>query len=199
MPSFAQDIREHPPASLMLERLLSQLPQDRVSLGWLHDHLHERSFEMLAFVMALIGVLPGASVMIGALMVVPAFGMMFSSGIKLPSIVASRSVSARQASFVIERAILFLRTCKTESRPTRRVKRTRPLVGALLLLLGITLLVPVPFSNVFPALAIAGLSLASFEDDFLLLCLSELAAIGSLAVTGVTVLAASQALAKFAF
>jgi hypothetical protein len=175
------------------------LPKDRVSVGWFHDQLQEHSFEMLAIILALIGVLPGASVMIGMLMIVPAFGMMFSSSLRLPNVVAERSISARQASFVLVRAIPLLRAWEAGDRIPRRQawKFARPLVGLLSLLLGMTLLVPVPLSNVLPALTIAGLSLAAFEENFTLLCLSGLAAAGSLALTGITVLAASQAFANF--
>lgn len=199
MSSQACQIKDTPPASIVLERLLAAMPQDRVSVGWLHEELREHSFEMLAFIMALIGVLPGASVMIGFLMIVPAFGMMFSSGMPLPNVVAARSISTRQASFILGRAIPILKTWESADRaPQSDILRfARPVVGVLLLLLGITLLVPVPLSNVLPALTIAGLALASFEGNLMLLCISGAAAAGSLAITGATLLAASQAFAHF--
>ena len=199
MSSPALDVRECPSASLVLERLLLTLPRDRVSLGWLHEELHEHSFEMIAFIMALIGVLPGASVLVGALMIVPAVGLMSSSVIDLPQILAARSISARHASYVLGRAIPVLRRWETHER-TRNAnswKIARPVVGFLSLLLGVTLLVPIPLSNVPPALVIAGLSLALFEENITLLCLSGLAAAGSLALTGVTIMAASHAFANF--
>jgi hypothetical protein len=198
MSSFVYESGDNPPASQVLERLLVVLPDDRVSLGWFHGELHEHAFEMIAFIMALIGVLPGASWVIGFLMVVPATGMMLSSGTRLPSVVASRSISARQARFVIGRAIPLLRSWEAaRRRPQQRLwKLARPAAGLLALLLGVTLLVPVPLSNVLPALAIAGLSLASFEGNLTLLCVSALAGAGSLAVTGVTIAAASQVFAN---
>jgi len=199
--SLARNQQEFPPASMVLERLLASLPRDRVSLGWLHGELHEHSFEMLAFIMALIGALPGASVVIGPLMVVPALGMMFSSHMRLPDLMAQRSISTRQASFVLDRAIPLLRSWESPSRaPHARIwKIARPLVGVAVLILGATLLVPVPLSNVFPALTIAGLSLAVFEGDLFLLCLSAGAALLSLAVTAATLFAASQIFASFGF
>lgn len=196
----ALDISENPPASLVLERLLVQLPDGRVSLGWFHAELREHSFEMLAFIMALIGILPGASVMIGVLMVVPAVGMMSSSGMELPSLLAKRSISTRQASFVLGRAIPILRHWESDERMrhANALRMTRPLIGLASLVLGLTLLVPIPLSNVLPALAIAGLTLASFEGSLSLLCLSALAAAGSLLITCLTVIAASQVFANLA-
>ncbi len=196
----ALDISENPPASLVLERLLTALPADRVSLGWIHAQLREHSFEMLAFIMALIAILPGASVMIGVLMIVPAVGMMSSSGMELPSLLAKRSISTRQASFVLGRAIPILRHWESDERMRHETafRMTRPFIGLASLLLGLTLLVPIPLSNVLPALAIAGLTLASFEESLSLLCLSAFAAVGSLLITGLTVLAASQVFANLA-
>jgi len=195
----ALESRDCLPASTVLERLLATLPEDRVSVGWLHGELREHSFELLAFVMALIGVLPGASVMIGLLMFVPAIGMMFSAGVSLPNLVAERSISRRQASFVLGRAIPLLKSWESAERmPHGDIwKFARPLVGVLMLLLAFTLLIPVPLSNVGPALAIAGLALASFEGNLLLLAVAIAAAMGSLALTAATVVLASQAFASF--
>lgn len=194
-PALEYEYGEAPSASLVLERLLSTLPQDRVSLGWLHAELNEHSFEMLAIIMGLIGVLPGASVLIGVLMIIPAVGMMSSSSIVLPRILAARSISARQASFVLGRAIPLLRHWETSGKAQHAEawKIVRPLVGLLSLVLGFALLVPIPLSNVLPALSIAGLSLAVFEENLALLCLSAFAAAGSLAITGIALFAASEA------
>jgi len=199
MPQQVLETRDYRPASMVLERLLATLPEDRVSVGWLHGELREHSFELLAFIMALIGVLPGASVVVGLLMFVPALGMMFSAGIALPSLVAERSISTRQASFVLGRAIPLLKSWESGDRAPHgdTWKFARPLVGVLMLLLGITLLIPVPLSNVVPALAIAGLALASFEGNVLLLAIAIAAALGSLALTTATVVLASQAFASF--
>jgi hypothetical protein len=201
MSSPALDMRENPSASLVLERLLLTLPPDRVSLGWLHEELREYSFELIAFILALIGVLPGASWVVGPLLIVPAIGMMSSSVVDLPKILAARSISARHASFVLGRAIPVLRRWETPDRERNAGfwRGARPVAGLFSLLLAITLLVPIPLSNVLPALVIAGLTLASFEKNATLLCLSGLAAAVSLGVTCVTVMAASQAFANFAF
>jgi hypothetical protein len=198
MSSIVHESEHNPPASRVLERLLAVLPNDRVSLAWFHDELHDQSFEMIAFVLALIGVLPGVSVVIGILMIVPACGMMFSSGVRLPDLMANRSISSQQARYVIGRAIPLLRSWETVDRPPHHAiwKLARPAAGLMALLLGITLLVPVPLSNVLPALAIAGLALASFEGNLTLLCIAAFAGAGSLAVTAVTIIAASQAFAN---
>lgn len=56
-----------------------------------------------------------------------------------------------------------------------------------MLLLGLTLISPVPFTHVVPALVIMLLALAYLEEDGCALLLALLAALCSLAVTGMTV------------
>ena len=61
-----------------------------------------------------------------------------------------------------------------------------------MLLLGLTLISPVPFSQVVPALVIMMLALAYLEEDGFALLIALTAALGSLAMTGVTVWGAVQ-------
>jgi hypothetical protein len=60
---------------------------------------------------------------------------------------------------------------------------TKRVVGLVVLLLGATLLAPVPFSHVIPAFVIMLLAFAFLEEDGVLLCLALAAATISLFVT----------------
>jgi len=116
-------------------------------------------------------------------------------------VLAQRSISTRQASFVLGRTIAILRHWES-AEPVHRARAwrmMRPAIGLASLVLGLTLLVPIPLSNVLPALAIAGLTLALFEANLPLLCISVFAAAGSLLITCLTVVAASQVFAELAF
>ena len=63
------------------------------------------------------------------------------------------------------------------------IEATKRLVGAVVVLLSATLVfIPIPLSNVFPALLIALISLAYLEEDGALLSIALLAAIVVLAV-----------------
>ena len=55
-----------------------------------------------------------------------------------------------------------------------------------MLLLGLSLISPVPFSYIVPALAIMLLALAYLEEDGVALVVALIAALASLAATGVT-------------
>ena len=62
---------------------------------------------------------------------------------------------------------------------------TKRVVGGIVLLLGASLLAPVPLSNVPPALAIALIAFAYLEEDGVLLCAALAAALIMLAVAAV--------------
>jgi hypothetical protein len=59
----------------------------------------------------------------------------------------------------------------------------RPLAGLVILALSVTLLIPLPLSNIFPSLAIAFVAFSSIEADALLLTASMATAFLSLSFT----------------
>ena len=61
------------------------------------------------------------------------------------------------------------------------------MVGIAVLLLGAMLFVPVPLSNILPALVIMLIAFAYLEEDGLLLCLALLSALVLLTATSVAV------------
>ena len=63
----------------------------------------------------------------------------------------------------------------------------RRLVGVAMLLVGVTLVSPVPLTQIVPALVIMLLALAYLEQDGLALLLALFATLCSLALTGMTV------------
>jgi hypothetical protein len=64
---------------------------------------------------------------------------------------------------------------------------TKRLTGITMLLLGITMISPVPFGQALPALVIMLLALAYLEEDGVALLVALVAALSSLAVTAATV------------
>jgi len=70
---------------------------------------------------------------------------------------------------------------------------TKRVIGFVILLLGATLLAPVPFSHIIPALVIMLLAFAYLEEDGILLCIALAAAALSLAITAVAVWGAIEA------
>ena len=177
------------PTSVQLLRMLDRATGAKVSIGWLMDELGERSFGLTLLVMALIALLPGASIVVGLLMAWPAVQLMLGyEKASLPSVMARREVGVAPLARIVAIAAPRLARAERLIRPRwpELFRTTRRLTGVAMLLLGLTLISPVPFSQVVPALVIMMLALAYLEEDGFALLIALTAALGSLAMTGVT-------------
>jgi hypothetical protein len=58
------------PSSVILAELLGEAPAQQVTLDWLMSRLGDRSFGMILLIVAPLGLLPGISIFIGALLIV---------------------------------------------------------------------------------------------------------------------------------
>ena len=64
---------------------------------------------------------------------------------------------------------------------------TRRMTGLTMLLLGLTMISPVPFCHVVPALVVMLLAVAYMEEDGLALLVALMGALASLAITAATI------------
>ena len=146
--------RERIPSSRALEDLLRQAPADYFTLGWLLSTLSQRSFGVVFLFLGLLATVPiGSSV--------PGFML---------AIIAVQMIIGRRELQYLEKAVY--------PRWTTAFEAGKPFVGVVVLLLtGVLLLTPVPFSNVVPAILVVLISLAYIQKDGLLLCVSFLAAL----------------------
>lgn len=167
------------PASRALQELVDNLPPDHFTLGWLSNHLHRRSFGVVALILALIAMVPGISYVAGLLLWAPAIEMIAGRcAPTFPGRIANRPLPTRHLAVAVRRAVPTLKFLERVIRPRWRVPSgiTKRLVGvAVLLLTALLLLTPLPLIQVVPALVIVALSVAYVEDDGLLLSLGLLA------------------------
>ena len=178
------------PTSVHLSRMLDRAEGARVSVGWLITDLGERSFGLTLLVMAVIALLPGASTIVGLLIAWPAIQLILGHDkAALPRAMARREIEVERLARVIDVVVPRLAWVERLIRPRWPAvfSTTRRLVGAAMLLVGLTLISPVPFSHVVPALVIMLLALAYLEEDGFALLLALFAALCSLAVTVATV------------
>ena len=156
------------------------MPADRFTLGWLMHSLHKRSFEIIMLLLALVAITPGLSILAGLLLIIPAIQMIAGKPAPVfPRRIATRSFPARHLAAVVQRAVPMLGYLERVVHPRWHTppEATKRLVGAAVVLLSATLVfIPVPLSNVVPALVIALISLAYIEEDGLLLSIALLAA-----------------------
>lgn len=178
------------PTSVHLAEMLIEARDSRVSVGWLMEQLGERSFGLTLFVMAILALLPGASTVIGVLIAWPATQMILGhEAAALPRWIAARQVSVDRLARVVAVVVPRLRWVERLIRPRwpTPFQTTKRLTGIVMLLVGATLISPVPFTQVVPALVIMLLALAYLEEDGGALLVALIAALASLAVTGATV------------
>ena len=186
----APETAPHIPTSEILQRLRDETPPGHVTLEWLLEKLQRRSFGVLLLVLALLALLPGASLLAGVFLVFPAAQMILGhEAPRLPAILARRKISSRRFIWLLERMAPALRWIERVIRPrwTTPFETVKRAVGFAVLLLALCLLAPLPLSNVVPACSIALLSLAYLQEDGVMLCIAGAVSSASLALTAATV------------
>ena len=156
-------------ASVMLGELLNDGMPERVSLAWLTLHLEERSFGAYLLTLAVAALLPIASMPIGLL--VAALAVQLILGRKnpvLPGFIASREIQSRRIAGLVRRTMAAMTYLETFIRPRwHTLFAAKSFIGLTVFFLALALLVPIPFSNIVPALAIVLIAFAYIErTDF---------------------------------
>jgi hypothetical protein len=184
------------PASAIIERVVRSSAGDVVTVDWLLKQSPVAARETLMLVLALVALVPGASLFAGLILMLLAVPMLFGQdGIWLPRAVASRPISRPHLVRLADRVLPVLRWQERVIPPVagRLVGLSRPLGGLLVAVLSATLLVPLPLSNVPPALAIAMIATSYLETSGALLAVSAVSGVASLAVTASAVWTAFSA------
>ncbi|QCG94378.1 exopolysaccharide biosynthesis protein [Azospirillum sp. TSA2s] len=169
----------HIPTSEVLRGLLDEAPADCVTLGWLLEKLHKRSFGIVLLLLALIGLAPGTSPVVGLLLTIPALQMILARESPVfPRMITSRRFSTRRLVRLVDRAVPVLRRMETVIHPRWKTPfdATTRVVGLVVLALTSVFFVPIPLSNIVPAVTIMLIALAYLEEDGVLLALSLTAA-----------------------
>ena len=171
--------------STLLQQLLDKAPTDHFTLGWLMPQLRERSFGTIMLLLALVALAPGISVVAGALLMIPACQLIAGrSAPVFPRSITAHPLPTRHLASMVNRAIPVLRQMEKIIHPRfpTPFEATRRVVGAVVLLLSVSLVfMPIPLSNIVPALVIALISLAYLQEDGLLLAIALIIALIALA------------------
>lgn len=179
----------HVPTSVVLSELLANVAP-RVTLGWLIESLGHRAFGAVLLVLALLGLLPGVSLVAGLLLVIPAFQMARAHRAPIfPGRISSYEIEPHRIAAVVRRTIPVLRRLERFIHPRwpTPFEATKRVVGVFVLLLGLSMLVPVPLSNVPPALLVVLVAFAYLEEDGALLCIAFCASLVEFALLAVLV------------
>jgi hypothetical protein len=190
-PTPPPDARALIPTSVVLQRLHDEAPTDHFTLAWLMGSLHKRSFGIIMLLLALVAITPGVSNLAGLLLMIPAFQMIAGQPAPVfPQRIGARPLPTQRLAALVQRAVPVLTYLEKVIHPRwpTPIEATKRLVGTVVVILSATLVfIPIPLSNVVPALVIALISLAYVEEDGLLLLIALLAAVIVLTVELVAV------------
>jgi hypothetical protein len=184
------DKAPHEPTSKILDGLLQDAPPDHVSLAWLIGGLRERSFGVILLVVAIVGMLPGVATFTGLLLFFPSYQMIRARPSPvLPGFIASRRVSTGKVARVLRNVTPLLRWLERFSYPrwATPFEATKRGVGVMVMLLAISLLSPLPFSQIIPNLIIILIAFSFLEADGVLLSVSVVLAVVSMAITAAAI------------
>lgn len=148
-------------------------PDDRISLGNLIESFGNRAFGALLFIFALPVALPialpGISGVLGAPLLFLAWQLMRGCAQPwLPEVMCNKSFRRNDFARLLIRVLPWIRRVERLVGP-RLIPLTgrigEKIIGFLALVLALVLILPIPFGNTIPGLAIAILALAVLERD----------------------------------
>ncbi|MFM9889683.1 MAG: exopolysaccharide biosynthesis protein [Rickettsiales bacterium] len=157
----------------ILAALSDQFTGAKVTVGELTRALSGRAFGMLLLVLALPNLIPipapGLSALLGVPLIFVTFQMML--GMKtpwLPGMLARRSVKTERLQALCRRVVPWM--CKLErvNRPRLMMLTATPMervVALICVVLALMIVMPIPFGNAFPALAICLFAIGLMQRD----------------------------------
>jgi hypothetical protein len=161
-------------------------PAGHFTLDWLMGSLHKQSFAVILLVSAIIAAAPGISIIGGFLLLILAFQMIIGGAAPVfPNWIATYPLPTKHLGALVRRTIPMLRYLERTIHPRWPTppEATKRVIGVAVMILSIRLMiVPLPLSNIVPALVIALISLAYLEEDGLLLSIALFIGIVVLAV-----------------
>jgi hypothetical protein len=183
--------KQRMPSSRVLEDVIHQAPGEYVTIGWLTSILHRHSFGIVILCLGLLSATPIGSTIPGLVLAVIAVQLIMGRGQPVfPNFIMRRRLPTKQLVRLGEHAIHVLKYLEKAVHPRWPMpfEATKRAVGVMVLLLtALLLLMPVPLSNVAPAMAISLIAVAYIEGDGLLLSVAFLGAIILIVIASVAV------------
>lgn len=164
-----------PTRKLALSALLREIGNDpgreRISIGDLLAALGDRALGALLFIFAFPNILPtppGTSAVLGAPLIFLAAQLTLGRKPWLPALITRRSMARADFQGLMLRMGPWLERAEKLLRPRVSALALPPmeyLIGLVCLLLAAVLVLPIPFGNMLPALAISLMALGVLERD----------------------------------
>jgi hypothetical protein len=186
--------------SVLIDELVTQEPDGPVDLDWLLDHLDKRSFGLLLLLLGLLVIVPGVASIATLMVLFPSVEMMLGlSRPAFPKFLAKRSFDFERFKRLTKRVQPGLRAIESLSRPRWKLPHAVAgrLVGAIVFLLALSAIWPLPLVNVIPGAVIVLVAIAYLQEDGLLLAVAIAAALLSLTGFGWTVWTSAGAIMRW--
>ncbi|OYU47830.1 MAG: exopolysaccharide biosynthesis protein [Rhizobiales bacterium PAR1] len=163
---------------------LAQMALQRrdVTFEDIFDHLGSSSFGIVFILLALPALLPGPSGLVFGLAVALVAAQMIAGYQRpqLPGRLMRRKLPSASLAYWLNRSIPWLRSIERLHAPGRFGALTGPVstrgMGALILLLGLAITLPIPLGNMLPVIAIVMIALALLARDGVALLVAVIAA-----------------------
>ena len=166
---------------------MAKAPDGPVDLDWLLGHLDKRSFGFLLLLLGLLVIVPGVASIASLMVIFPGVEMMLGrTRPTFPQFLSRRPF--KRFKRLAERVQPALRAIENLSRPRWTLPHAAAgrLVGAVVFLLALSAVWPLPLVNVIPGAIIVLIAIAYLQEDGLLLAVAAAAAFLSLAGFGWT-------------
>jgi hypothetical protein len=187
--------------SQRLRSIVDRLTGDRVRIGFLLVKLRRRSFGGLFILLSVLSLVLGISLFIGLAMVLPA--LQLASGQRapiMPRFMRRREVPVAQLRKFVAAIMPWLERLERVVRPRWPTMTRSPMAnitGMVIIFLALVIVLPLPFSNFPPAVAIVVLALGIIERDGLLVALGLTASLVALSIGVVISITAAEGASFF--
>lgn len=162
----------HLRASEFLKQVVGRIDQPEVSVGGLVDAIGDRAFGLVTLAFAVPNCIPGPPG-VGSILGVPLmiFGLQLAAGRRvpwLPGFVARRRLKIATLARVLEFVGPVLRRIERVCRPRATAlagRQAERALGIAVFLLACAIAIPLPMTNLIPAIGIGIVSLGLLEED----------------------------------
>jgi len=157
--------------SQILQELADGAGKDRISVGDLVQAMQDRAFGALLLVFAFPNILPsppGLAAVLGLPLVYLSTQMMLGQLPWLPKFIANRSMTHQNFVTVVEKGTPWLSRAERLLQQRVGFMTSAPVerfLGLVCLIIAVVLMLPIPFGNMLPSLAICLIALGVLERD----------------------------------
>lgn len=160
-----------------LEKIIAELPQDKLTLAEIRDHLGRDGMLLLVILLTVVFLIPvsipGVSTIFGGTILLIGVSILFGWDVWLPKSFLKKELPAKSLKKAFHTGLKWLVRLEKISKPNRLTWLTKGNVahiinGLSIILAAILLMAPfgfIPFSNTFPAIALLFYAIGLLQKD----------------------------------